>query len=55
VNLKIGNNSSGGIVIGMGILDVAKNNDYKMLEDEHHGILGISSSGFTVIHDNPEQ
>lgn len=55
ISLKIVNNNSSNIILGMGLPDIIKGHNYKLSEDEHHGLFGISSSGYTVVHNNPEQ
>lgn len=38
------------MVIGMAISEVIKKNNYKMKDDMEHGIFGISSAGYPVVH-----
>lgn len=55
ISLKVISNSSSSLIVGLSLPDIVKNHEFRMSEDEGHGIFGVSSNGYTVIHNNPDQ
>lgn len=55
ITMKISNNTSNSMILGLALPEVVSSHSYRMSEDESHGLFGISSSGYLVVHNNPDQ